>query len=125
MTRGDPIADFVRPEGVVQAKVDAFTGLLPGAFSTEIVTENFIAGTVPTKVDDTKVPLDVDASSGMLWAEGCQGPMEVRGFLDFSTVEANAPESWRKANADWIARAIEGVGTAGGPGKTKGIVSYF
>ena len=47
----------------------------PGLASI-VVTENFIAGTVPTKVDDTKVPLDVDASSGMLWAEGSAGNVD-------------------------------------------------
>ncbi|MFM2106632.1 MAG: hypothetical protein RL338_1664 [Chloroflexota bacterium] len=124
VTEGMPIADFVRPDGIVEATVDAHSGLLPGPFTTATFVENFIEGTVPTRLDDTKVALEVDAATGLLWQEGCVGPKEIRGFLDLSSVESDYP-SWREFTDDWIRRAKEGVGTEGGPGEVKGKVSFF
>ena len=49
---------------------------------SKTIDEIFIDGTVPTKKDDTKVGIDVDAATGDLWADGCTGPMQTRGFLD-------------------------------------------
>ncbi len=121
-TKGQPIADFQKPAGVVQASVDAFTGMKPGPFSARTVKEWFIAGTVPTQVDTTKVGIAVDSVSGGLWREGCEGPMEVRGFLDFSNVEADYPK-WRPFTDGWIARARRGSGVPGGPEKTR--TTYF
>jgi len=121
-TKGQPIATFRRPPGVVQASVDAFTGMKPGPFSKKTVKEWFIEGTVPTQVDTTKVGIAVDSVSGKLWQDGCLGPMVVRGFLDLSKVEADHPQ-WRKFTNGWIARARRGPGVAGGPEKTK--TTYF
>jgi membrane peptidoglycan carboxypeptidase len=122
VTKGTPIASFQKPDGVVQARVDAFSGLLPGPFTTKTVNEYFIDGTVPTRIDDAKVGLDVDAATGLLWQEGCVGPMETRGFLDLSRIEAGFP-SWKPFTDNWIARAMKGPGVAGGPDKTR--TSYF
>ena len=113
-----PAGTFEEPPGMVRATVDAWTGLLPGPFSTQTVEELFIEGTVPTKRDDTKVGIDVDSATGMLWADGCAGPMETRGFLDLSGVEAGF-SAWQKADQDWIARARKGAGVRGGPAKKK------
>ncbi len=121
-SKGLPIADFQQPPGVVQATVDAFSGMLPGPFSSKTVTEWFIKGTVPTQVDNTKVGIAIDTASGKLWQDGCVGPMEVRGFLDFSNVEADFP-TWRPFTDGWIARAQKGSGVAGGPSRTR--TSYF
>jgi membrane peptidoglycan carboxypeptidase len=121
-TKGLPIETFQQPPGVVQATVDAFSGMKPGPFSDKTVKEWFIDGTVPTEVDNTKVGIAVDSSSGLLWQDGCLGPMEVRGFLDFSNVEADYPQ-WRSFTDDWIARAQKGPGVAGGPEKTR--TTYF
>lgn len=53
--------DFVLPDGVVFAKIDAKTGLLANSKSVETVLECFKEGTVPTAV--SQVPgLDVDSS---------------------------------------------------------------
>ena len=49
-----------------------------------------------------------------LWHEGCTGTPEKKGFLDFSTVEQDNP-NYVAANNDWIARAKQGIGVAGGP----------
>ena len=45
-----PVQTFNVPEGVVFAKVDAETGLLPNAYSQKVVFECFKEGTVPTAV---------------------------------------------------------------------------
>ncbi len=47
---GKPVRTFNAPEGVVFAKIDAKTGLLPNASSTETLFECFKEGTVPTTV---------------------------------------------------------------------------
>jgi membrane peptidoglycan carboxypeptidase len=121
-SKGMPVASFQEPGGIVQARVDAFSGMLPGPFTTKTVNEYFIDGTVPTRVDDTKVGVQIDSASGDLWAEGCAGPPETQGFLDLSGVDAGFP-TWQKADAGWIVRAQKGVGVAGGPEKTR--TAYF
>lgn len=121
-TKGTPIASFQRPPGVVQATVDAFSGMKPGPFTTRTVKEWFIEDTVPRQVDNTKVGTEIDSSSGNLWQEGCAGPMEVQGFLDLGGVEAEFP-GWTKFNQGWLARALRGAGVAGGPERTR--TSYF
>ena len=121
------IGDFPEPSGIVHAKVDAWSGLLPGPFTSQTVDEIFIDGTVPTKVDDTKIGIDVDAASGKRWAEDCAGPMVTRGYLNLSNADAGFPD-WQKADQDWIARARGGAGVAGGPVKPplkKSATAYF
>jgi hypothetical protein len=121
-SHGMPIADFKRPAGVVDATVDAFTGLKPGPFSKKTVKEQFIQGTTPTEVDYTKVPKAIDKATNKLWAEGCTGPKVTRGFLDFSRVDAAFPR-WQKADRGWAARAAKGSGVSGGPEGTR--TAYF
>jgi penicillin-binding protein 1A len=121
-SRGTPIAAFSRPPGVVQASVDAFSGMRPGPFSRRSVKEWFIEGTVPTQVDNTKVGIEIDTATGNLWQEGCTGPKEVQGFLNLSGVESEFA-AWGKFNQGWLARAAKGSGYAGGPEKTR--TTYF
>ncbi len=47
---GKPVRTFNAPEGVVFAKIDAASGLLPNAASVKTLFECFKEGTVPTKV---------------------------------------------------------------------------
>jgi penicillin-binding protein 1A len=117
-----PIADFVRPDGIVSAKVDAFSGLLPGPSTVATVNEIFIKGTVPTRRDDLHVLVDIDQATGLLWADGCTGPMVQSAFLDFSNVEPRFP-AWQPYTQGWAARAAKGPGVAGGPRNTR--TSYF
>jgi membrane peptidoglycan carboxypeptidase len=121
---GLPRASFAssRPKGITEVKVDAYSGMLPGPFTSKTITELYLSDFVPSKVDDTKVAVEVDTASGLLWAEGCIGPAETKGFLDVSKVETNFP-TWQKANILWAARAAKGVGVAGGPERTR--TSYF
>jgi len=59
--KDESMEDFVLPEGVVFAKIDAKTGLLANSKSVETVLECFKEGTVPTAV--SQVPtLGVDSS---------------------------------------------------------------
>jgi membrane peptidoglycan carboxypeptidase len=118
VTKGWPITDWKEPDGIVQAKVDAFSGLKPGPFSNKVVEEIFIKGTQPRQEDDTKVGIQIDTATGLLWQEGCTGPAETQGFLDLSDAEAAFPPSWQKALDGWVARARKGAGVRGGPEKT-------
>ncbi len=106
-TKGMPITDFRRPPGLVEAKVDAHSGMKPGPFTARTVTELFIEGTAPTQVDNTKVGIEVDEATGGRWKEGCLGPKVIRGFLDFSRVEPDHPQ-WQKYTRNWVSRAAKG-----------------
>jgi membrane peptidoglycan carboxypeptidase len=127
-----PVRGFARPPGIVEADVDAWSGMAPTEFTRQTVREVFIDGTVPP-ADTTKVALQVvvtgeqevpPAGEGeeqqepqprfLIWAEGC-APPETRGFLALEGVEAGHPD-WQAANLDWINRARSGgPGTPGGP----------
>ncbi len=119
---GLPVAKFIRPAGLVTAEVDAFSGLLPGPYTASTVKELFIEGTVPTRTDDLHLELSIDEATGLLWQDGCAGPMVTQGFLDFSRVEPRFP-AWQEFTQDWATRAAQGPGVAGGPEETK--TSYF
>ncbi|MEK6720225.1 MAG: transglycosylase domain-containing protein [Chloroflexota bacterium] len=122
VSRGLPIAAFKPPDGLETAAVDAISGLLPGPFTAATVKEIFIKGTVPKRVDNLRITLDVDETSGLLWQDGCAGPMVQRGFLDFSSAEPNFPK-WLPFTLEWASRAARGVGVAGGPERTR--TTYF
>ncbi|MBI2778076.1 MAG: transglycosylase domain-containing protein [Chloroflexi bacterium] len=122
ISAGTPIADFKPPSGLVTAEVDAFSGLLPGPYTIKTVKELFIEGTVPTRTDNLHAELDIDAATGLLWQDGCTGPVVKKGFLDFSGVEPRFPE-WQPFTQEWAARAARGPGVVGGPKKTR--TSYF
>jgi peptidoglycan glycosyltransferase len=124
ISTGLPVAQFKQPAGIVTAEVDAFSGLLPGPYTSATVKELFIEGTVPTRTDDLHVELDIDEATGLLWQDGCTGPLVKLPFLDFSAVEPRFP-GWQQYTQDWAARAAKGPGTAGGPDETKTATSYF
>ena len=123
ISAGQPIRDFVRPDGLVNAQVDSFSGLLPGPYTINTVNEVFIDGTVPKQIDDLHVALDIDQATGLLWQDGCVGPKVTQGFLDFNGVEAAFP-SWQEFTQGWAERARRGAGVAGGPEKAKTIYFY-
>jgi len=119
---GTPIVDWKRPSGLVQAPVDAITGMKPGPFTNRTFKEWFIAGTEPTQGDDLRRTVDIDAASGLLWQDGCVGPMKTVGALDFSQVDADHP-NWQRADNGWMKRAARGSGAVGGPKGTA--TQYF
>lgn len=119
-----PVEQFSRlkPKGLELATVDAFTGMKPGPSTVKTIQELFITGTAPTRSASVSVAADVDEASGLLWQDGCVGPMVTKSFIDFSRVEAAFP-AWQKADAAWQKRAAKGPGVAGGPKRTR--TAYF
>ena len=119
-----PVEGFARtkPKGLVTATVDAFTGMKPGASTRKTVEELFLPGTAPSKSASYARAVDVDSASGLLWREGCVGPMVTKSFVDYSKAESGF-KAWQKADANWQARAARGPGTGGGPKGTR--TAYF
>jgi membrane peptidoglycan carboxypeptidase len=117
-----PIAKFTRPDGLVDVTVDAFSGLLPGPGTVSTVKEMFIKGTAPSRQDDLHVDVQIDQATGLLWQDGCTGPMVTKGVLDFSKAEPLFPQ-WQQYTQEWAARAAKGPGVSGGPKHTR--TSYF
>jgi membrane peptidoglycan carboxypeptidase len=113
VSRGTPIVDFKQPKGLVTAKVDAFSGMKPGPFTTKTFSELFIPGTEPTQSDDLHRTVQIDAASGLLWREGCVGPERTVGALDFRQVESGHA-NWQRADNGWARRAARGSGVGGG-----------
>ena len=122
ISRGQPIANFKAPSGLKTAKVDAFTGLRPGPFTSKTVSEIFIPGTVPTQKSTNRTAREIDAASGLLWQDGCVGPKVTKGFFNLGDVDAAFP-SWQKADRNWAARAARGSGVRGTSKGTR--TSYF
>jgi membrane peptidoglycan carboxypeptidase len=123
ITKGSPIAKFKRPKGLVEVKVDAFSGMLPGPGTQKTVSELYIDGTQGSlRRDDMHSSTDIDQATGLLWEEGCVGPKVSKYFLDFHNVETRFP-IWQKANQGWADRAAKGAGVRGGPRRTP--TSYF
>ena len=121
-TAGTPVATFKQPSGIVTKTIDAFSGMLPGPYTTKTLNEVFIKGTEPTQVDNTKVPVDVDSDTNTLWTYDCPGTKVTKGFLDLSQVDASNP-NFQKYDDIWIATAEKGVGVTGGPNKAP--TNYF
>ncbi len=121
-TAGTPVTDFKQPDGVTWAAVDAYSGMLPGPYTTKTVKEVFVNGTVPNQVDTTKISFDIDTVSNTLWTYDCPGTKDTKGFLDFSKVDSNNP-NFQKYDQIWASRAQTGVGKRGGPGN--GTTMYF
>jgi membrane peptidoglycan carboxypeptidase len=122
VTAGTPIATFKQPTGIVTKTIDAFSGMLPGPYTTATVNEVFVKGTEPTQVDNTKVPVDVDTDTNTLWTYDCPGTKVTKGFLDLSQIDAANP-NFQKYDDIWIATAKKGVGTRGGPNNAP--TNYF
>jgi membrane peptidoglycan carboxypeptidase len=121
--KGTPVVAFAKPPtGVVQATVDAYSGMLPGPYTTRTIKEYFIDGTVPKQVDNTKVGVSIDSATGLLWQAGCLGPEVTKGVLDFSNVEPGHP-GWVSYTRGWVGRAMHGPGVRGGPKHTP--TDYF
>jgi penicillin-binding protein 1A len=121
-TYGTPVVDFKQPGGLYWTDVDAYSGMLPGPFTGKTVREVFISGTVPTQVDNTKVPMDVDTVTNTLWTWDCPGLKDTKGFLDLSQVDSGNAK-FQSYDQIWIARARTGVGKRGGP--NNGLTMYF
>ena len=122
VTSGTPVTDFKQPGGVDWVNVDAYSGMLPGPYTSRVYREVFISGTEPTQVDNTKVPVDVDTVSNTLWTWDCPGIEDTKGYLDLSKVD-NGNANFQAFDQIWIRRAKTGVGKRGGP--NNGVTMYF
>jgi len=122
ISRGTPIAAFKPPSGLETAQVDAFTGLKPGPFTTRKISELFIKGTVPTQTSSSRIALQIDSATGLLWQNGCAGPEVTKGFFDLNEVDSGFP-NWQQADRNWAARAARGAGVRGGSMGTR--TAYF
>jgi len=123
VTKGTPIAKFQEPNGIVERKVDAWSGTVPGPGTVQTVTEMFIKGTENSLPNDNMHDSkDIDSATGKLWEDGCTGPKVSKEFLDFSQVEPRFPQ-WQKYTEEWAARAAKGPGVRGGPKRTP--TTYF
>lgn len=71
--RNIPAGNFNPPSGIVRATVDGKSGLLPSPNTPgdSLVTDLFIEGTVPTKIDDVHNYIEVCADSGLLATKYC------------------------------------------------------
>jgi membrane peptidoglycan carboxypeptidase len=120
-----PIAKFTdqKPDGLVTKEVDAFSGLLPGPGTVKTVNEIFIKDTQPTRRDNLHVEVQIDGATGLLWQDGCTGPMQTRRYLDFSQAEPGFPQ-WQRYTQEWAQRAARGVGVRGGPKGTRTMYFY-
>ena len=122
VSKGTPFAYFKAPGGLKTMTVDAFTGTRPGPFTNKTVKEIFIPDHLPPKSGTSRVTLQIDAASGLVWREGCVGPKVARGYFDISEVESNFP-SWQKADRNWASRAARGAGVRGTSKGTR--TAYF
>ncbi len=118
------VNDFDRPDGVVTATVDAYTGYKPSAYSRDQVRELFIKGTTPGDdpyIRGVEVVVGPDDRT-YRWSSGCAGEPVRKGYLVLNDAEAGH-DSWQKANRGWITRARRGPGVEGGPKDTA--TAYF
>ena len=100
LTRGDRVARFARPSGVVDARIDAWSGGRPGPWTRATTTEWFIAGTAPGG------RREIDPA-GLLYTQSCGG-----WRVDPLGAELG-PRSWDDDVADWVQRARRGPGVTG------------
>ena len=95
-----PVADFPRPGGLVEARIDKWSGGAPGPWTRGTVTEWFIKGTQP----GAKNEID---PAGLLYSRGCDGWM-----VDPVKAELG-PSRWDDDVRAWVNRARRGPGVRG------------
>ena len=98
--RGKPTANFKKPEGVVTATIDRFTGGQPGSVDAGTVQEIFIEGTQPGGRREVDPP-------GLLY--GCGGGV----VMPLRAENPGAPASWVAAVNSWAARRVGSRGLDG------------
>jgi hypothetical protein len=86
-----PVADFERPEGVVQATIDGYTGGSPGRWTRTRTREWFIRGTEPGSRGEVDEP-------GLLYDKRCGG-----WLVDLTNV--GEPSSWSRYIRGYMNRA--------------------
>lgn len=95
-----PVADFRRPDDIVRATIDRWSGGTPGPWSHGTVQEWFIKGTQPGARDE------VDPA-GLLYSQGCD-----TWLVDPVKAELG-PDRWLDDIQGWVNRARRGAGVRG------------
>jgi penicillin-binding protein 1A len=95
-----PLASFKVPDGVVEAKIDRWSGGKPGPWTRQTTREWFIKGTEPGAKHEIDEP-------GLLYTRSCGG-----WAVDPAKAELG-PSSWLDDDNDWVRRARRGTGTKG------------
>jgi membrane peptidoglycan carboxypeptidase len=108
-TKDWAVTSFRRPQGLIKARIDAWSGGRPGPWTRDTTSAWFIRGTQP----GGRNAIDRD---GMLYRVGCGG-----WRVDPVKAEVG-PASWRADVANWLARARRGVGVTG---KYDSSTAYF
>ncbi len=73
--KGRPVTQFARPAGIVTAKIDPVTGLLPYDGQGDAIEEQFLEGTLPSTHAEVPAPdAGVDAGSDDAGADDDAGP---------------------------------------------------
>ena len=100
LTRKWPVADWPRPDGLVQERIDRWSGGQPGPWTNGTVEEWFIKGTQP----GTRNEVD---PAGLLYSRGC-------GTWLVDPVKAElGPQRWDDDIDAWVRRARRGTGIRG------------
>ena len=102
LSRKWPVARFDRPKGIVEARIDRWSGGRPGPWTRSTVSDFFIAGTEP----GARHEID---PAGLLYSQGCGGWM-----VDPVAAELG-PSRWDDDVAAWVARARSGGAGVSGP----------
>ncbi len=64
---------FTHPPGMVDIEICETSGLLARSVCPRARSEIFIAGTEPTRADDSYRLFALDSATGLVWADGCRG----------------------------------------------------
>ncbi len=99
-TRKWPVTKFPVPDGIVEARIDAWSGGRPGPWTHNVRDELFLAGTQP----GADGAID---RAGLLYTQACGG-----WRVDPLKAEVG-PDEWDRDVADWLARARRGAGVEG------------
>ena len=101
-----PNVAFKRPDGIVSGTVDSLSGMAPGLYTTATETDLFIAGTVPTTLDNWHVRLNICKPDGKLASAACiaAGQSEERNYIQ---IKAERPE-WQDDVDAWVAKTYKG-----------------
>jgi membrane peptidoglycan carboxypeptidase len=105
MSRKWPVADFSRPKGVVEARIDRWSGGQPGPWTRGTVREVFMNGTEPGSRRAVDQP-------GLLYSQDCGG-----WVVDPVQAELG-PGRWDDDVQAWVGRARRGTGVRGPYGST-------
>jgi peptidoglycan glycosyltransferase len=100
LSREWPVVGFQRPETIVRAEIDKWSGGQPGQWTHERTREYFAKGTEPGSPDAVDTP-------GLLYSVSC-------GLWQVDPLKAEfGPSEWDADVEDWVRRARQGVGVQG------------